>query len=259
MQEDELGIAVRAGLRRNALLARFPAALAVRLGQQLEPVMLPAGAVLATAGQPVRNAYFPVNCVLSLLHTDGDGSTLQVGLVGREGMFGFGTLLGGKHLAGAAVLIPGPALRIPGERLRELFDSEPDVRDLLLAYFNQLISVAWQVAICNRHHPPERQIALLLLLVLDRTPLVELDLTHDLIARLFGVRRETISQAAQRIQEKGYIRYSRGHIRVLDRHALEQLACTCYGRTRPEFPAIDGLAATDGLSCRRPIAPARSG
>src|SRR5687768_11158481 len=101
MHEEELGIAVRAGLRRNALLARLPAELAVRLGGQLEPVMLPAGAVLAAPGQVVRNAYFPVNCVLSLLHSDVDGSTLQVGLVGREGMFGFGAVLGGSHLAGA--------------------------------------------------------------------------------------------------------------------------------------------------------------
>lgn len=239
MKEDELGIAVRAGLRRNALLARLPAPLANRLGRQFEPVMLPAGAVLASAGQPVRNAYFPVNCVLSLLHSDVDGSTLQVGLVGREGMFGFGAVLGGTHLAGASVLIPGPALRIPGDKLRECFEEDREVRKLLLGYCNQLISLAWQVAVCNRHHPPERQIALLLLLVQDRTPLVELELTHDLIARLFGVRRETISHAAQRIQERGYIRYSRGHIRVLDRDSLEQLACACYGRMRPMFPPAD--------------------
>lgn len=247
MQEEELGIAVRAGLRRNGLLAQIPASLAGTLGRALEPVMLPAGAVLATPGQPVGNAYFPVNCVLSLLHTDVDGSSLQVGLVGREGMFGFGAFLGGSHLAGATVLVAGPALRLPAGRLREFFDAEKPLRDLLLRYCNQLISLGWQQAICNRHHPPERQLGMLLLLILDRTPLVEMDLTHDLIARLFGVRRETISQAAQRIQEKGYIRYSRGHIRVLDRSGLEALACSCYGRMRPFFPHLD-LAAGLGWS-----------
>lgn len=235
MEEEELGIAVRAGLRRNTLLAGLPVELARWLGARAEPVLLPAGAVLAVAGQPVRNAWFPVNCVLSLLHTDVDGSTLQVGLVGREGLFGFGAALGGIHLAGASVLVPGPALRVTGSRLRECFEREPAFRQMLLGYCTQLISLGWQSAVCNRHHAPERQIAQLLLLVLDRIPLTELELTHDHIARLFGLRRETISQAAQRIQEKGYIRYSRGHIRVLDHRGLERLACSCYARMRPVF------------------------
>lgn len=243
MQEEELGIAVRVGLRRNTLLARLPVALATWLGERAEPVLLPAGAVLAVAGQPVRNAWFPVNCVLSLLHTDVDGSTLQVGLVGREGVFGFGAALGGHHLAGATVLVAGPALRITGERLRECFERDTDFRQMLLGYCNQLISLGWQAALCNRHHPPERQIALLLRLVLDRIPLTELELTHDHIARLFGVRRETISQAAQRIQEKGYIRYSRGHIRVIDHRGLAQLACSCYARMRPVLTPTDDAQA----------------
>lgn len=141
MEEEELGIAVRAGLRRNSLLARLPVELAHWLGERAEPVLLPAGAVLAVAGQPVRNAWFPVNCVLSLLHADVDGSTLQVGLVGREGVFGFGAALGGKHLAGATVLVPGPALRVPGDRLRECFERHPAFREMLLGYCNQLISL----------------------------------------------------------------------------------------------------------------------
>lgn len=250
MQEEELGIAVRAGLRRNTLLASLPVQLASWLGERMEPVMLPAGAVLAVAGQPVYNAWFPVNCVLSLLHTDVDGSTLQVGLVGREGVFGFGAVLGGRHLAGATVMVPGPALRIAVDSLRACFDTQPPFREMLLGYCTQLISLGWQAAVCNRHHPPERQIALLLLLVLDRTPLAELELTHDIIARLFGLRRETISQAAQRIQEKGYIRYSRGHIRVLDHRGLEKLACSCYARMRPAFPAADDSEIDPGVPPR---------
>ncbi|HYD77024.1 Crp/Fnr family transcriptional regulator [Ramlibacter sp.] len=255
MQAEELGIAVRAGLRRNTLLAGLPAELARWLGRRAEPVLLPAGAVLAVAGQPVRNAWFPVNCVLSLLHADGDGSTLQVGLVGREGVFGFGAVLGGRHLAGATVLVAGPALRVPGDRMRECFEQEPAFREMLLRYCNQLISLGWQAAVCNRHHPPERQIAKLLLLVLDRIPLTELHLTHDHIARLFGLRRETISQAAQRIQEKGYIRYSRGHIRVLDPGGLEQLACSCYARMRPVFAPAEEVA---GGPVGQPSVPAPS-
>ena len=216
----------------NRLLEQLPGELLARLGDAVEKVHLPAGRLLATAGQPVRTAYFPIDSVLSLVHTDVDGTTIQVGLVGREGMLGIGACLNGTHGAGALVLAGGHAYKISARLLREAFQSDATLRDVLLVYASVLLGQAWQIAICNRHHPPERQLCTLLLLVLDRSPVPELAMTHDLMARLLGVRRETVSQAAMRVQEKGYVRYSRGHIRVLDRPGLERQACGCYVRQR---------------------------
>jgi CRP-like cAMP-binding protein len=216
----------------NLLLAQLPSELLDRMGGFLEKVELPAGALLATAGQSVRSVYFPVSSVLTLVHTDVDGSTLQVGLVGREGMLGVGAFLNGHHRASSLVLAAGQAYRLSARLLRELFQSEHKLRDVLLVYASILLGQAWQLAICNRHHPPERQLCSLLLLVLDRSPTAELAMTHEFIARMLGVRRETVSQAAMRLQEKGYLRYARGHIRVLDKAGLERLACGCYVRLR---------------------------
>jgi len=216
----------------NHLLEQFPGEVMARLGGAIEKVRLPAGGLLATAGQPVRTVYFPIDSVLSLVHTDVDGSTIQVGLVGHEGMLGIGACLNGMHGAGALVLAGGQAYKLSGRLLRETFQSDPNLRDVLLVYAAALLGQAWQIAICNRHHPPERQLCTLLLLVLDRSPGPDLAMTHDLMARLLGVRRETVSQAAMRVQEKGLVRYSRGHIRVLDRPGLERQACGCYVRQR---------------------------
>lgn len=216
----------------NGLLAQLPRDLMGRLGDALEKVLLPAGGLLATSGQPVRTVYFPIDSVLSLVHTDVDGTTIQVGMIGREGMLGIGACLNGTHGAGALVLAGGHAYRLSSRLLVDAFRADATLREVLLVYASVLLSQAWQIAMCNRHHPPERQLCTLMLLVLDRSPAAELVMTHDLIARLLGVRRETVSQAAMRIQEKGYVRYSRGHIRVLDRAGLERQACGCYVRLR---------------------------
>jgi len=216
----------------NRLLAKLPRDLLVRLGDEVERVLLPAGGLVATAGQPVRTVYFPIDSVLSLVHTDVDGTTIQVGMVGPEGMLGIGACLNGTHGAGALVLAGGHAYKLSARLLRDTFHADLTLREVLLVYASVLLGQAWQIAMCNRHHPPERQLCTLLLLVLDRSPNAELAMTHDLIARLIGVRRETVSQAAMRIQEKGYVRYSRGHIRVLDRAGLERQACGCYLRQR---------------------------
>jgi CRP-like cAMP-binding protein len=216
--------------RDNQLLAQLPEALLRRLEDDFEPVRLQPGALLATAGQPVRSVYFPVTSVLSLLCTDVDGSSIQVGMVGREGMLGIASLFGGVHAASCLVLAGGHALKLAAPVLQELFRSERILHDTLLVYVSRALEQASQIALCNRFHAPERQLCNLLLLVLDRSGDVELTMTHDLIARLLGVRRETVTQAAMRVQARGYVRYSRGHIHVLDRGGVERLACGCHRR-----------------------------
>lgn len=230
--QERMEIPSRFGCSGNGLLDRLPSEVLGRLEDSLEKVTLPAGGLLAAAGQPVRTAYFPIDCVLSLLHNDVDGTTIQVGVVGSEGMLGIGAFTNGIHGAGALVLAAGQAWKMSARQLREVFQTEAGLREPLLVYASVLLGQAWQIALCHRHHQPEGQLCTLLLLVQDRSAAGELTLTHDLMARLLGVRRETVSQAAMRIQEKGYVRYSRGHIRVLDRAGLERQACGCYVRLR---------------------------
>jgi CRP-like cAMP-binding protein len=227
----------------NLLLQSFPAELQARLARELEPVNLPTGGLLASAGRTVHAVYFPVDCVVSLLHTDDEGASAQVGLVGWEGMVGLGACFGSPHRATALVLAGGRALRCSADPLREAFLHCASLRAIMLGYAADLITQAWQIALCNRHHAPAPQLCSLLLLVLDRAARAELSMTHDFIARLLGVRRETVSQAAMRVQDRGYVRYSRGHIRVLDRAGLEDMACGCYRSKAlaPRPPAPEAL------------------
>lgn len=217
----------------NALLARLPPELLMRLAAHLEYVNLPAGAVVASAGQPVRQVYFPLCSVISVVHEDADGSTTQVALVGREGMLGVVGFLGGVHRAGSFVIAAGRAARLPVRTLLEFFDAERAFRDALLCYTADILAAAWQIALCNRHHMPERQLSTLLMMVFERSGRPEATMTHDLMARLLGVRRETVTQSAMRLQERGYVRYTRGHIRLLDRNGLAGMACPCLHRLLP--------------------------
>ncbi|WP_167772782.1 Crp/Fnr family transcriptional regulator [Ramlibacter humi] len=198
------------------------------LESELEPVNLPTGSIIAAAGRPVRVIYFPVDAVVSLLHTDDEGASAQVGLVGWDGMLGLGACFGAPHRSTALVLAGGLALRCNAQPLQDAFEHCPSVRRNILAWSGNLLGQAWQIALCNRHHAPAPQLCSLLLLVMDRGAHGELSMTHDLIARLLGLRRETISQAAMRVQERGYVRYTRGHIRVLDRQGLEEMSCGCW-------------------------------
>ena len=106
---------------------------------------------------------------------------------------------------------------------------------MLLRYTQVLIAQVGQTAMCNRYHTIDQQICRRLLLGLDRLPSDDMAMTQELLASLLGVRREGVTAAALKLQQAGVIRYSRGHIHVLDRNRLEQRTCECYGGARREF------------------------
>jgi CRP-like cAMP-binding protein len=108
----------------------------------------------------------------------------------------------------------------------------------LLRYTQALITQMCQTAVCNRHHSVEQQLCRWLLLILDRLPSNELTMTQELIANMLGVRREGVTEAAGNLQRSGLIRYSRGHIVVLDRPGLEHKVCECYGVVKREFDRL---------------------
>ncbi|WP_167772904.1 Crp/Fnr family transcriptional regulator [Ramlibacter humi] len=212
----------------NSFLDSLPADSQMLLRQALEPVNLPTGSIIAIAGRPVRDVYFPEKAVVSLLHSDREGAGTRVGIVGSEGALGLGVCFGEPHPFTALVLVGGRALRMDAQWLPKVFAHRESLCRTVIPYAADLMGQAWQIAVCNRYHAPAQQLCSLLLQVMDRGGSGNLPLTHNLIARLLGVRRETVTQAATRIQALGYVQYARGYIRVLDRVGLETMSCGCW-------------------------------
>ena len=122
--------------------------------------------------------------------------------------------------------------------LKEEFDRAGPMLHLLLRYTQALITQMAQTAVCNRHHSVDQQLCRWLLLSLDRLSSNELTMTQELIANMLGVRREGVTEAAGKLQQAGLIRYSRGHITVLDRPGLEKRVCECYAVVKKEFDRL---------------------
>jgi len=223
--------------RANYLLAQMPAEDQARWASQLETVELLKGRVLFEAGSPALHVYFPITAIVSMIHTTHSGDAAQVAMIGAEGAAGLAAAMGGESPACRAVVQrAGLAfrMRVPAVR-EELLRSGPVVQRLL-RYLQSLITQIAHTAVCNRHHSLERQLCRWLLLCLDRQHgHCELSVTQELISNLLGVRREGVTESAQRLQAAGLIRYSRGHIAVLDRPGLEARACECYALLKQDF------------------------
>lgn len=224
---------------QNHLLAAIPQAEYERLAPDLELVPMPLGEVLSESGRTMQYVYFPTTCIVSLLYVLEDGSSAEIAVVGNEGIVGISLFMGGGSTPSRAVVRgAGHAYRLRADRLVREFERAGPVQRLLLRYTQALITQMTQTAVCNRHHSVEQQLCRTLLLTLERLNGTSLTLTHELIAGVLGVRREGISEAAGNLQRAGLIRYSRGHIEVLDRAGLERAACECYRVVKREFDRL---------------------
>ncbi|QJW85058.1 Crp/Fnr family transcriptional regulator [Ramlibacter terrae] len=224
---------------QNHLLAAFPREEYDRVAGGLELVPMPLGTVLGESGLPMRHVYFPTTCIVSLLYVLEDGGSAEIAVVGNEGLVGISLYMGGGSTPSRAIVRgAGHAYRLPADLLVREFEQGGPVQRLLLRYTQALITQMAQTAVCNRHHSVEQQLCRTLLLTLERLNGPSLVLTHELIAGVLGVRREGISEAAGNLQRAGLIRYSRGHIEVLDRAGLEKAVCECYGVVKLEFERL---------------------
>ena len=206
-----------------------------RLTPGLELVFLPLGKVLYESGDTLRSVYFPTDAIVSLLYVMEDGASAEISVVGNEGIVGIALFMGGESTPSRAVVqSAGTAFRLPGRRLKEEFNRHGELLILMLRYTQSLITQMAQTAVCNRHHSIDQQLCRWLLLSLDRLPDNRLTMTQELIANMLGVRREGVTEAAGKLQKLGVIEYNRGHIRVLDRTALEVLSCECYAVVKRE-------------------------
>jgi len=145
---------------------------------------------------------------------------------------------GGSTPSRAVVQSAGQGYRLNSQIAKDEFHRAGPVMHLLLRYTQALITQMAQTAVCNRHHSLDQQLCRWLLLSLDRLSGDELVMTQDLIANMLGVRRESVTEAALKLQRVGLIRYARGHITVLDRHGLEARTCECYAVVKKEYDRL---------------------
>ena len=226
-------------MNQNELLAALPQDVLLRWSPHLEWLEMPLGQVLYASGDAPQHVFFPTTAMVSLLFVSESGSTSGVAVVGREGLIGISTFLGGGFTPSRAeVQCAGHGIRLDAGLMRSEFDLSGAVMHLMLRYTQALITQMAQTAVCNRHHALEQQLCRWLLLSLDRATGSELVMTQELIAGNLGVRREGVTEAAQRLQQAGVIRYARGRIEVLDRPALEARSCECYTVVKREYDRL---------------------
>jgi CRP-like cAMP-binding protein len=220
---------------QNKLLANLPASVSQRLFPLLEPCPLPLGKVLYESGEPIVSAWFPLDSIVSQLYVTEEGNSAEIALIGNDGVVGVAPFLGSASAHTRAVVqSAGASYRLPIQAAMTEFDRHGEFMNEILCYVHDLMTQIAQTAVCNRHHSLEQQLCRWLLLSLDRLPSDELIMTQELIANMLGVRREGVTAAAGKLQKLGLIKYSRGHIRVLDRKKLQHLCCECYAVVEAE-------------------------
>jgi CRP-like cAMP-binding protein len=206
----------------------------MRLLPHLELVSLPLGKVYES-GDQLNSVYFPTTSIVSLLYELENGSSAEIAVVGNEGIALF---MGGDTMPNRAVFqSAGHAYRLPGRLLKEEFNRDGALQHLLLRYTLAMLTQMAQIAVCNRHHSVDQQLCRWLLLSLDHLPTMELIRTQELIANMLGVRRESVTEAAGKLQKAGLIQCGRARITVLYRPGLEKRVCECYGVSETSFAA----------------------
>jgi len=226
---------------RNKILAALPDKEYQRLLPRLTPVSLSLGETLYEMEGSIRHVYFPSSSVVSLVTHMEEGTSVEVGLIGVEGMVGLSVVMGDDVSQNHAVVqIADGAMRMTTAALRAELKHGGKLQSLLLRYSLTLLKQVSQTAACNRNHSMGERLARWLLLCQDRVGGSELRLTQEFLAQMLGTRRSRVSEAAIILQRAGLLRYSRGIITILDREGLEEFVCECYRAVKAEFDRLFG-------------------
>jgi len=226
---------------QNQILAALPSKDYARLAPHLQAFNMERGEVIYRPNLRIEHVYFPIASMISVVAVTSDGGSVEVGVIGREGMTGISTILGvPKSTDEVMVQLPDTAVRLEVGKLLEEFQRAGALQQILLRYTHALMKMVAQTAACNRlHHAPVR-LARWLLMCRDRVQSNELPLTHEFIAMMLGIRRAGVSEIALTLQKKGFIRSKRGLINILDKAGLEGFVCECYAIVKAEFKQTDG-------------------
>jgi CRP-like cAMP-binding protein len=235
---SSLGTAIRI---KNRILAALPYEEQQRLLPKLEQVSLKTGQILYEPHGRIGYAYFPETAVVSILSMVEEGATVEVSLVGNEGIIGIPIFLKSNSIPyRALVQRSGSSLRMEAHLLRAESDQCGPFHDLMHHYLHTLIVELSQSGACNRFHTVEQRLCRLLLATLDRMISEDLEFTHEMLAEMLGVNRSTASLTAGALQKRGLIEYTRGRLKILDRHGLEAAVCECYWVNLNEFRRLFG-------------------
>lgn len=236
------GLVLINAMAQNQLLAALPRKERERFANEATLVDIAFGEVLVETGHKHANVWFPVTGFVSLVALVKDHPPLEMGLIGSEGMLGATVLLGVDTVPlGGVVLGAGTAIRLGLRPFRRCLQDSPSLQRSLQRYLYVILAQLAQSAACTRFHEVNRRLPRWLLMTHDRTVGDELQLTHQFLADMLGVRRSAVTIAAGRLQEQGVINYHhRGKIHVLDRAALEAASCECYAEVVGDYDELLG-------------------
>ena len=220
----------------NQILANLPDDEFEQLRPKLRAVSFPIGEILYMPEQTIEHAYFVNRGVISLLAALEDGSTVEAGVIGPEGVGGISVVLGAKSTPNQALTQSGvEASRISAADLVAEFRKSGILRDSLLLFVHTMFTQVTQTAACNRLHTLDQRLARWLLMIQDRINDKEFTLTQEFLSRMLGVRRAGVTVAANDLRHSGFIDYHRGDIVIVDRQGLENVSCQCYRIVKHEY------------------------
>ncbi|HEY9228809.1 MAG TPA: Crp/Fnr family transcriptional regulator [Gemmatimonadaceae bacterium] len=218
---------------RNKLLAALPTEELELIQQHATHVRLNGCEVLYDAGQPIQHVYFVTDGIVSILSLVSASTGVETVTIGREGMVGMVAFHGETQAPERTLVqVPGAAYRLDVATFRDLLPRLPGLNKLLNRFAVVMFSLASQNSACNRKHSIEARCARWLLTVADRLDTTTMELTHDFVAQMLGVRRASVTESLGSFEKRGFVQTGRGRITVTDHTGLEGIACGCYGIIR---------------------------
>ncbi len=225
---------------KNRVLAALPKTEIQRIARLLTPVSLPQEMVLLDGVAP--HGYFLEEGIASVVTSVANGSTVEVGIIGIDGVVGLPILLGAATGPGRTFIqIAGSGYRIEAQALKDEFERPGQFRQHLQRYMQGFMVQTAQTAACNRLHTIEERLSRWILACHDRVEADRLQLTHEFLGQMLGSPRTTVTLAAGLLHKAGLISYSRGLVTIENRTGLEEVACECYGVVRDEFARLNLL------------------
>lgn len=209
-----------------------------QLAAEAEAVMLERGAILYEEGDTPPFGYFPSHgTVISLVRSTADGSMVEAGVVGSEGMASIhNVIVDQRPVRNRAIAqLGGRATRVPAEAVRECFLADASFRDSILVYTSYFLEQVTQNTVCNRLHLTEQRLAKWLLAMRDRTDSDELNLTHEFLSHMLGIHRPGVTIAINELEVDALITHGRQRLVIRDHDGLVRRACECYGSMREAY------------------------
>jgi CRP-like cAMP-binding protein len=227
--------------KRNRLLASLPETEFQALLPHFELVSLTHGDHVIVPDVPIDHMYFPLTVLLSLVTTMEDGAAVESGIIGREGVSGIPVLLSARQTTMPTFAqVPGEALKIKAEIMKEAYEQRGSLHALLNRYMHTVVVMGSYSTACNALHKIEPRMAKWLLMSSDGVGSDEFNLTHEFLAVMLGVRRASVSEIAAAMRKDGLIDYVRGQIKITDRSGLESASCECYDKVKDEYERLFG-------------------